>query len=216
LNLKASIFRGRARARARLRAGLTANYVAPVDMPNVAAVAMLRKDADGDSDSTIAAARSRKVDAFAALIVTLLNSLRARVITPDEYVARINAAFDNTLGDVPFDARAKVEKLKVEAMNRAGNFIGVADDEELSEPEKHGMGHMVAGALWAATFVVAAYEEVRTKTLVWQSEADDHVCEDCENLDGEEFYLDEVPFWPGEGDFGENTECGPNCRCKLD
>lgn len=81
-------------------------------------------------------------------------------------------------------------------------------------------------ALYGET-VTPAYEEAYTTTASvsghaityrWHATGDDHTCENCASLDGEEFTATNLPGWPGDGGFGGLELCvaGPNCRCWLE
>jgi phage gp29-like protein len=48
-------------------------------------------------------------------------------------------------------------------------------------------------------------------TAVWHCENDATSCEDCVGLDGEEWPVDQIPFFPGDAE----TQCLGNCRCYL-
>jgi len=71
----------------------------------------------------------------------------------------------------------------------------------------------------------AAYEEGFGRTVtqaapdalaVWRTLATDP-CQPCEERDGQVFTLNELPGWPGDGDFGGDLcEGGPNDRCELE
>jgi len=54
-------------------------------------------------------------------------------------------------------------------------------------------------------------------TITWMAEGD-KPCDNCSALDGQSFSPDELPGFPGDGDFGQDTLCtgGPNCNCGLD
>jgi 8-oxo-dGTP pyrophosphatase MutT (NUDIX family) len=70
-----------------------------------------------------------------------------------------------------------------------------------------------------------AYEEGFGRTVtqaspgalaVWHTLATDP-CPPCEDRDGQVFTLDDLPGWPGDGDFGGDLcEGGPNDRCELE
>lgn len=54
------------------------------------------------------------------------------------------------------------------------------------------------------------------RTAIWHSQNDDDTCDYCAGLDDQEFSDSELPNWPGDGDFGEFCDGGPNCRCYLE
>jgi hypothetical protein len=51
---------------------------------------------------------------------------------------------------------------------------------------------------------------------IWHSSGDAHVCGYCSERDGQEYPEDQVGLYPGDGDFGEACDGGPNCRCWLE
>lgn len=178
----------------------------------------LRSVADGGS--TVADARSQKVDRFAAQVLIYLDRLQRQAITSSEYQTAVRNAFDAALGDVPDSVRAQVEQLKAEVLQRAGAYEAVmmaapGDPDAPSDAMKQEMANRLAGGLWGATFAVAA-AELKKPVVTWHSQEDSRVCPTCKTLDGQSWSIDKVPFWPGQGGFGEFSECGPECRCRLD
>jgi 8-oxo-dGTP pyrophosphatase MutT (NUDIX family) len=56
-----------------------------------------------------------------------------------------------------------------------------------------------------------------TAIITWNCEGDDNSCDNCLALDGQEFTIQTLPGWPGDGSFGNDVLCegGPRCRCTL-
>ena len=167
-----------------------------------------------------------KVEAFAALLLSLWSRLQSHELTTDAYLTAVGDAYDNAVGTVPDVAKATLDRLRQTALDRASNAADTArlpDDHEdaPSDAQRGSMAHGVAGALWAGLLAVGAYTaaeqsgEDAIDIYEWQAQDDPATCPDCEALDGQQFTLDEIPFWPAEGDFDENTQCGPACRCEL-
>ena len=52
-------------------------------------------------------------------------------------------------------------------------------------------------------------------TIIWHAEGDDP-CDLCAERDGEEYTIDTLPCWPGDGGFGEFCDGAANCRCSLE
>lgn len=179
----------------------------------------------GEDDTTsVADARSKKVDAFAALLVLLFGQLQRGTITEAEYLAKVGDAFDAAIGDIPAGAEATIARLRDKAIARAQSFAAPAklpsdSDDAPSDAQKKSWGQMVAGALWAASIAAVVLAGPKDKVWEWESQEDPAVCEDCDELDGQTFFLSDIQFWPGESDFGESlpdgSQCGPNCRCKM-
>ena len=162
--------------------------------------------------------RTDAVDRYTAQLLSLWTMLRAGDITASEYRQQVRAAFQKALGIVPESARAQVQALEDQAISRAMDLTASDDepeDEQSSKPQRHSRAVMAAGLLWAAASLVKVYRKPPLAIWEWQSEDDPATCPECEALDGQQFTREEIPFWPAAGDFGENTACGPNCRCKL-
>lgn len=53
--------------------------------------------------------------------------------------------------------------------------------------------------------------------ITWNCVGDSDSCGNCLALDGQEFTIDTLPGWPGDGSFGNSVLCegGPRCRCTL-
>jgi hypothetical protein len=51
-------------------------------------------------------------------------------------------------------------------------------------------------------------------TATWNALGDP--CDLCAAFDGQEYTVETLPGYPGEGDFGDTCEGGPNCRCELE
>ncbi len=51
--------------------------------------------------------------------------------------------------------------------------------------------------------------------IIWHATSDDP-CDLCAERDGQEFTLDTLPGWPGDGGFGELCEGAGNCHCYLE
>lgn len=52
--------------------------------------------------------------------------------------------------------------------------------------------------------------------VTWNAEGDQNTCELCDDRNGQTWdSTDDYPY-PGEGNYGEICEGGPNCRCSLD
>ncbi len=177
-----------------------------------------------DDTTSVEAARSRKVDAFAALLVSLFADLQSGRLDETEYLARVALAFEAAVGEVPEAVQATITRLRDQALARARSFVKAAslpnDHEDApSDKQKTSWGQIVAGSLWAATIAAGVLSEEKTDIFEWESQDDPAVCDDCDELDGQQFSRDELPFWPGESDFGDSlpdgSQCGPNCRCMV-
>lgn len=71
-----------------------------------------------------------------------------------------------------------------------------------------GSDNGAAGPPFNADGVKPAEQEI---TGIWDCVNDDDSCEYCIELDGQEWPLDEVPEWPGDG----SQTCLGNCRCAV-
>ena len=193
------------------------------DLRSRAYAAQLRARAlaASDDDHTL---RSAAVERYTARLLTLWTMLRAGDITASEYRKQVQMAFQHAVGVVPDSARAKVQALEDQAIAKAMDLTSKDDDPESEQPsdaQRHSFGTMAAGLVWAAASMASVYRTSETAAepavaiYEWQAMDDPGTCPDCEALDGQQFTLDEIPFWPAEGDFDENTQCGPNCRCSL-
>jgi hypothetical protein len=176
---------------------------------------------------------NRKIEAFAALLLSLWARLQSHDLTISAYLAAVGEAYDQFIGTVPDAAQATLDRLRQTALDRASNAADTAKlpdghEDAPSEAQRSSMAHGVAGALWAGLLAVGAYRVAETSGEAgeealdiweWQSQDDPATCPDCEALDGQQFSIDEITFWPGEADFGDEppsgTQCGPNCRCDL-
>jgi len=52
-------------------------------------------------------------------------------------------------------------------------------------------------------------------TIIWHTNSADP-CDLCADRDGEEYTIDTLPCWPGDGGFGEYCEGAANCQCTLE
>ena len=52
-------------------------------------------------------------------------------------------------------------------------------------------------------------------TIIWNAEGEDP-CALCIERDGEEYTIETLPCWPGDGGFGEFCEGAANCNCTLE
>ncbi|MES1975735.1 MAG: NUDIX hydrolase [Pseudomonadota bacterium] len=108
-----------------------------------------------------------------------------------------------------------------------GDATDPASDPSISQPMT--LDELAARADLYGSTVTAPYEEAYVTTgaealdnpvTVWHAAMDDATCPTCETLDGEEFTSeDDLPFWPGDGGFGDDGDgCsgGPLCRCFLE
>ncbi len=55
-------------------------------------------------------------------------------------------------------------------------------------------------------------------SIVWHLGDTVEPCENCIDLDGQSFSPDDIPGYPGDGGFGQDTLClaGPNCGCEIE
>ena len=51
--------------------------------------------------------------------------------------------------------------------------------------------------------------------IIWHATSEEP-CELCADRDGEEYTIDELPCWPGDGGFGEFCDGAANCNCVLE
>jgi 2'-5' RNA ligase len=180
-------------------------------LPLAGAVATVTRAAEEDE-------RDRKVDAFAALLLSLVAQLRAGDINEDDLEGQVADAFNEALGEVPPEAVDRVTILRDQALDRAREYVAAVEAEAEAEPsdeQKGAWARHVAGSLWGAALAAAAFYDPE-RLLMWRANDDPRTCPDCDALDGQTFFPSEVVWWPGESDFGEYTECGPECRCTLE
>jgi len=59
------------------------------------------------------------------------------------------------------------------------------------------------------------YDSPPAQVIIWHA-TDDEACDLCADRDGEEYTLDTLPCWPGDGGFGEFCDGAANCRCTLE
>lgn len=74
---------------------------------------------------------------------------------------------------------------------------------------------LYGGGVWAGFQRGRAASAGKEATITWHAEGDEATCQLCGDRDGEEYTEDTLPGFPGEGDFGEICDGGPNCRCWL-
>lgn len=67
-------------------------------------------------------------------------------------------------------------------------------------------------------YATAFTQENPDSFAIWHTSEDERVCEVCDPLDGEQFSIEDLPFWPGDGGFGGDDNCrgGSLCRCWLE
>lgn len=105
-------------------------------------------------------------------------------------------------------ANAQAEFLTTFAKDIAGGAM--------TEEARDARAAMYAGQVWTGYQrgkVTGMPDDAR---IIWHSEGDGHTCSLCENRDGHTYSEDDLPGFPGEGEFGELCEGGPNCRCYLE
>lgn len=92
--------------------------------------------------------------------------------------------------------------------------VAALDDTALSA-----RGDLYNGSTWSAYqrgTIEGAADEAPYGTIRWVTSGDEGVCAECAERDGEIYTQDELPGFPGDGDFGELCEGGPACRCFLE
>ena len=52
-------------------------------------------------------------------------------------------------------------------------------------------------------------------TIIWHATSEEP-CDLCDERDGEEYTLETLPCWPGDGGFGEFCDGAANCKCYLE
>ena len=112
-------------------------------------------------------------------------------------------------------ARATAASRATEVLQYLQNFADEIEAHNLSDAQIEARADLYAGNIWGAAArgkVIALPPETRWQ---WRSRQDGKVCDDCADLDGQEFTLATLPCFPGESDFGGVTQCGSNCRCRL-
>lgn len=98
---------------------------------------------------------------------------------------------------------------------RADQGPSPAPDEIISDDELAARSDLYGGGLWSgyqAGRVEGAKNAGEDVVARWVKDDIDTSCEDCDGLDGEEWPVDEIPFFPGDG----STACLSNCRCQLE
>lgn len=101
-------------------------------------------------------------------------------------------------------------------VSRAGvEPAGSAEDlYKALQPRIQLYGRQAKGAFEEA--VAQAADGAGEATATWNT-LGPNPCGQCDARDGETYTLDELPGYPGDGDFGgELCEGGPNCNCELD
>lgn len=117
---------------------------------------------------------------------------------------------DKTM-DVSFDPEAIAEGQSTYLMALAG-LASAASPDDIPDSQA-GAYAGPATSLYEQGY---ASETPEDYVISWASEEDGDVCEVCEGRDGEEYTLDTLPNWPGDGDFGgDGCLGGPNDRCTL-
>jgi hypothetical protein len=58
-------------------------------------------------------------------------------------------------------------------------------------------------------------DEAQPTPIIWRCSSD-HACDLCSARDGQEYSLETLPCWPGDGGFGEFCEGAANCECTLE
>jgi len=75
-------------------------------------------------------------------------------------------------------------------------------------------GDTMTGA-YEEGYGTTASDTLDNPLITWHLGDADH-CALCEERDGEQYTPDELPGWPGDGDFGDVCEGGPRCACWLE
>lgn len=121
--------------------------------------------------------------------------------------------------DVSPDPDDAADKQHPYLVGLAGAVVAAADNEDpessadpIADEERLASYGSPATTLYEQGY---ASETPEGYSIGWVSEADGNVCSDCDARDGEEYDLDSLPNWPGDGDFGGDPQCGPGCRCTL-
>lgn len=104
--------------------------------------------------------------------------------------------------------------------NQTAADARAAADEAKRQADDAGTAEARRDARDAERTAQDAEDRAESQRVRWTAQQDNAVCDECDELDGQEFDLDDLPFWPGESDFGgslpDGTACGPNCRCTVD
>lgn len=106
--------------------------------------------------------------------------------------------------------------------DQAGYLRGFAQDVGdglLSDAEISARAALYGGPLTGAYSqgLVAGGSERGVQAYIWNTQGDDSCCENCAPRDGVQYAEEDLPGFPGEGDFGSEL-ClgGPQCRCSLE
>jgi hypothetical protein len=83
----------------------------------------------------------------------------------------------------------------------------------LSDAEIAARADMYGGAAWSAYQAgrVEGAQASGVEVATWVKDDIETSCDDCEELDGQSWPLDEIPSFPGDG----STKCLSDCRCSL-
>jgi hypothetical protein len=191
-----------------------------------------------DADEGYHAEHSQRVAAFTAALLALWAQLQHGELTSAAYRKAVGQAFDQAVAGAPPAAADTLARLRQTALDRAAAFedaVSLPDDDEdaPSEAQRANWANIVSGALWAAGLAIAAYAHHQRRqergevterqqgepasadndtVMTWRAKGGPAMCEDCDTLDGQTWFLSAVPFWPGEGE----TQCAGNCRCSLE
>lgn len=184
--------------------------------------------------------------AVVAGLGTLAGQLSRGSITPAEftaggtkvlqsgYAAAYGAGAEAALADLGVDGVAPsvdpVEAAEARAEAQSGYLDGFADDivQGVSSAELADRAGLYAGGLTApfeqgfveqGTDTLNSGDDTATAApeITWNLGDDSETCANCEELDGQAFASDDLPGFPGDGGFGQDTLCegGPLCNCFL-
>lgn len=105
------------------------------------------------------------------------------------------------------------------ASNQRAYLEGFAEDIDngnLSDAQIAARAAQYASTVWSSFQRGTVSAMPRQARIIWHAEGDATTCELCEARDGQEYTIDSLPGYPGDGDFGELCSGASNCRCWLE
>jgi Phage portal protein/Family of unknown function (DUF5872) len=61
----------------------------------------------------------------------------------------------------------------------------------------------------------STYDQAPPSVIIWHATSPEP-CDHCADRDGQEYTMDTLPCWPGDGGFGEFCDGAANCNCYLE
>ena len=193
----------------------------PFEFKHVAPHHAKRLNAAVTADEIKAASNAAKAqamgDAAAAALADLAQQLEDGDITEEEFIAQGGDVLSSAYNDA-YELGGGSGEWATEEADKARGYLsdfatavaaGMTAEAIASRADLYG------GRSHTAFEAGKADAAQADATITWHTSDDDKTCDLCASRDGETYTEDTLPGYPGDGEFGDICEGGPNCRCYL-